>query len=419
MMNYRFVNTVFTGVCLAFPPILGSLVSFVWHGGALWCLFEVVSGRRPLSRDGTMRAMAALFAIYVLWNLLAFAVNFTTLHDARHLVPLVTYLLFPFSYSVWSISRKDDIAQAGLAACALACFGALALALYQFFALRIRAEGGAGNALVFAQVVAMAGSICLVGAIQIARWRLLLLAAFGAAVAAVVMSGSRTDWLIVFLDTVLVAILFHSRLRAIASVKVVLLALVVAAAVIVAFWPFVWVRVEELFRSWHEVNVKGEYDSSLGVRLALWQIGTDLFVQHPFLGYGMHRTTELMAQNGIEAGYSHFHNGFLTLLVQSGVVGALSIAAIFAIAAVTGVRVIANSSDRVEKLGAVILLLTVVTYMVAGMSNKLLGHDILDTMLMVYLIVGLYLAVGTSLAPEGAEPQRDEHHSEPVGHETG
>jgi O-antigen ligase len=265
----------------------------------------------------------------------------------------------------------------------------------------MRAEGGAGNALVFAQVTAMAGSICLAGALQSPRWRHLLLGAFGAALIAVILSGSRTDWLIAFLDTLLLAVLFRSRLRAIVSVKMVALALVVAAAVIVVMWPFIWTRVEQLLRGWNEVTAQGKYDSSLGIRIALWQIGTDLFTQHPIFGYGIHRADTLLVQDlfadyGIEKGYSHFHNGFLTLLVQSGVVGALSIAGVFVVAATTGARVSARSSDEVERFGAAILLLTVVTYMVAGASNKLLGHDILDTMLMVYLIVGLYLSVGKS-----------------------
>src|SRR5690606_6861915 len=117
---------------------------------------------------------------------------------------------------------------------------------------------------------------------------------------------------------------------------------------------------------------QGDYDSSLGIRLSLWHIGVDLFSQHPFLGHGAHRTAELIQQNGIETDYSHFHNGFLTLLVESGIVGALSIAAVFVVAAVTGISVIVKSSDGTEKFGAVVLLLTVVTYMVAGVFNKLL-----------------------------------------------
>lgn len=414
-MNYPAVNRLFTAVCFTFPPILGSLVSVVWHGGAIWCLFEVVSGRRKLSPDGTMRLIALLFAIYVFWNIVSFAVNFTTFSDAERLIPLATFLLFPFSYSIWSISDKDEIARACVVGSVIACYGAFLISLFQFYVYGMRAEGGAGNALVFAQVSAVAASIALAAALQgSGRRQILCLGAFGTSAAAILLSGSRTDWVVIAADTVLVLFIYRREAKALLSLRIAALVLGLAVVTVALTAPFIWQRVDMLARDWGAISAQDDYSTSLGIRLALWQIGAELFVAHPFLGYGMHTTAGLIHENlvshfGIGTTYSHFHNGFLTLLVQSGLIGMLSIAAIFVVAATAGIRTLRSHADRHRRLGAVILLVLVATYVISAGLNKLLGHDILDTMLVIFLIVGAYLAAGSSMP--GRETANDPPHA--------
>ena len=48
------------------------------------------------------------------------------------------------------------------------------------------------------------------------------------------------------------------------------------------------------------------------------------------------------------------------------------------------------------------LTILVSMYLVAGMANLIIGHDILDTVLMIFLIGGTYLAAGTSMLPSPA-----------------
>ena len=60
-----------------------------------------------------------------------------------------------------------------------------------------------------------------------------------------------------------------------------------------------------------------------------------------------------------------------------------------------------------RRLGAAILITLTATYVIGGLTGILVGHDILDAMLMAYLAVGAYLAAGTSMLPEeAADPQR-------------
>lgn len=410
-MSYPAVNAFFTATCFTFPPLLGSLVSFVWHGGAIWCCFEVVSGRRPLSRDRAMRIVSFLFLLYVAWNVLAYAADFTSLRDAPELIPLVTFLLFPFSYSVWSISNKHDIARASVIGSAIACYGAVLLACYQVFFLSMRAEGGAGNALVFAQVTAIASGICLAAAVERQDGlRHALLGAFGAGLVAIILSGSRADWVVIVANTAVVVLLYRKRLSSFANMKALVPALLVVV-VLMLLWPYIWPRIHQLFLDWRNLEASGDYDSSLGVRLALLQAGTELFLARPFLGYGIHMTSTLVhdylaAGFGVNVDYSHFHNGYLTILVQSGIVGLACVLGVLVTAGRCAIGAIRKGCGGHEKLGAAILLLLVVTYGLSGLTNKLLGHDILDTMLMVYLVIGLYLSQGSSIASRQNEAER-------------
>ena len=49
------------------------------------------------------------------------------------------------------------------------------------------------------------------------------------------------------------------------------------------------------------------------------------------------------------------------------------------------------------------LIAVATTYVVSGLTGILVGHDILDAMLMAYLASGIYLAAGTSMLPNETE----------------
>ncbi|WP_367715689.1 hypothetical protein AB2N04_16780 [Nitratireductor sp. GISD-1A_MAKvit] len=111
-MKYRNINRLFTLACFSMPPIVGSATSVIWHGGALCCVFEVVTGRKRLSTDRTMRWIAILMLLYVAANLVAFLANDPSWQRVYKLLPLATFALFPFSYSIWTIANRDEVAQA-------------------------------------------------------------------------------------------------------------------------------------------------------------------------------------------------------------------------------------------------------------------------------------------------------------------
>ena len=78
----------------------------------------------------------------------------------------------------------------------------------------------------------------------------------------------------------------------------------------------------------------------------------------------------------------------------------LGIGAMFALIAFLAVRSLNHGRDRMARLGGTLLLMLVVVYAGGGSVNLVFGHDILDTVFMMFVIIGLFLAQGTSRLPD-------------------
>ncbi|WP_297558054.1 O-antigen ligase [Nitratireductor sp.] len=410
-MQYRNINRLFTLACFSMPPVVGSATSVVWHGGALWCVFEVVTGRRRLSPDSAMRWIAMLMLLYVAANLVAFLINDPSWQSVYKLLPLATFALFPFSYSIWTISDRQEVAQAALAGAVIASFGALIFALVQSEFLGLRAEGGAGNALVFADVACLAGLVCLAGGLILDSKRtLVLLLAFAAAFGAVMLSGSRSVWILMIVLALLQLFIFRERVFTVlrvhvfALIGVAVLLLILTSGLIVSRFDALWLSVDKLLTG-------GDYNTSFGLRVALWESGLQLFRESPIFGHGMQNTSALIKEYvlrdfGIEVGFTHFHNGFMTIFIEGGIVAGCAVIAMFAVITVYAIKSLGNKEDPLARLGGAMLLMLAAVYAGGGSVNVMFGHDILDTVFMVFLIVGLFLARGTSRLTDADRAER-------------
>ncbi|TJV53565.1 MAG: O-antigen ligase family protein [Mesorhizobium sp.] len=401
------INIYFSNVCFFSPPVLGSVVSFVFNGGALWSVFLLGLGRRRFNIDRPMLFQTAAIYAYCAAMVLASIVNGTVPADLRLFLPLLTFLFFPVSYSTWSITAKTVLARIVVLASAAACFGALLLAVIQYYWIGTRAEGGAGNAIVFATVTCLAVTMSLAGALSgiEKRWKLLSLAAL-AGTLAVLYSGSRIIWLALLLSGLVV---FLINRRGLSGLKLTRLALITGGACLllaaIAF-SIIADRADFLFSDLDALATKNDHTTAIGLRVAMWEIGVKAFHDAPIFGHGISGSRALMKQGfhdqfGMDAGYNHYHNGFLTAAVQAGLLGALALAAIFVVAARNAARVLRLSIDPVERFGATMIIVTVITYLTGGLTGILVGHDILDATLMVFLVSGTYLACGRTVSPTG------------------
>ncbi|MET3580149.1 O-antigen ligase [Mesorhizobium robiniae] len=364
--------------------------------------------KRRFNIDQPMIAMTIAIYAYCGTVILASIVNNSIARDASHLVPLITFLFFPFSYSTWSISQKTTLARIIILSSMAACFGALLLAIVQYHWLGIRAEGGAGNAIVFATVTCLAAMACLAGALSdIEKAKSLLVGAALAGTIAILYSGSRIIWLAILIAGIAVLLIHRQKLRGKNALRLSLILGVVGLAIAAFVFQVQSWRVEFFRSEWAALTVHGDYTTSLGLRAAMWHIGLAAFRDMPLFGHGVGATPLLMKQGfqefGMVHGFSHFHNGFLTALVEAGILGAVALAAIFVVAARNAARVLRISSDPVERFGATMIIIVVVTYLTGGLTGILVGHDILDSMLMVFLVSGTYLASGRHMPPAGEQ----------------
>ncbi|ESY81450.1 ligase [Mesorhizobium sp. LNHC221B00] len=394
------INIYFSILCFFFPPVLGSVVSFVFNGGGLWSVLLIASRRRRFNIDPAMMALTVAFYAYCAANLAASIVNNAIVRDASHLIPLITFLFFPISYSTWSITQKTTLVRIIVLCSMAACFTALLLAIFQQYWFGMRAEGGAGNAIVFAEVLCLAVMVCVAGALSgVERHRTALICAALGGTIAIVYSGTRIIWLALLIAGIAVLLINQHRVRGRNVVR--LLLLVVAVGIVIAAFGFQTIsgRLDFLRSDLSALGSHGDYNTSVGIRVALWQIGLKAFREMPLLGHGVGATQLLISQGfqnqfALSLGFNHFHNGFLTALVQAGILGAVALAAIFVVAARNAALVLRNSSDPIERFGATMIVVAVITYLCAGMTGILIGHDILDSVLMVFLVSGTYLASG-------------------------
>jgi O-antigen ligase len=404
------INIYFSILCFFSPPVLGSAVSFVFNGGGLWSVLLVAAKRRRFNIDRPMVAMTVAIYAYCGAVILSTLVNNSIARDASHLVALITFLFFPFSYSTWSISQKATLARIVVLASMVACFGALILAVVQFHWLGVRAEGGAGNPIVFATVTCLSALMCLAGALSgIEKRRSLLISAALAGAVAILYSGSRIIWLAMLISGIAILLINWRKLNGKGSVRLLLTSAAIGIVIVGGGFHIISERADFLFSDWDALTTKGDHTTALGLRVAMWQIGLNAFRDMPLFGHGIAASRALMQQGfhdqfGMTRDFSHFHNGFLTALVEAGILGAVTLAAIFVVAARNAARVLRGSADPIERFGATMIVVTVITYLTAGLTGILVGHDILDSVLMVFLVSGTYLASGRQSELPGEGP---------------
>lgn len=412
------INITFSIICFFCPPVLGSAVSFVFNGGGLWSVVLLALKRRRFNIDRPMIAMTVAIYAYCAACVLASIVNNSIARDAPNLLGLITFLFFPVSYATWSITQKAALARIVVLASAAACFGALLLAIVQYYWLGIRAEGGAGNAIVFATVACLSVMMCLAGALSnIEKNRALLAFATLAGAVAILYSGSRIIWLAMLVAGIAVLLINRRKLNNRNAIRLLLIAGATGIVIAVVGLPIISERAAFLFSDWDALATKGDHTTALGLRAALWQIGLGAFHDMPIFGHGIAASRELMKDgfhnqfNMPSVGFSHFHNGFLTALVQAGLLGAITLAAVFVVAARNAAIVLRTSTDTIERFGATMIVVTVMTYLIGGLTGILVGHDILDSTLMVFLVSGTYLASGRqqalpepALTPQASQP---------------
>ena len=400
--NYVPTNHLFTFFCFSLPPILGSAATFVFHGGALWCLFAVIRNPNLLVKEPIVVRMTA--ALY----LVVFAYAFSTFWNGHwdrvvSLSWLWAFLVFPFSYSIWRIADPAALARIVTTACSLGAIGGFLICLFQYLAYGMRGEGGAGNALVFATVTTLAVAISFAAGLRTSGSRSVFhIVAAGAGVAAIILSQSRGVWPALLVNAAVTLFVMRRRFPAISMRHVGLTLLLLVPIAALFLWEAV-PRFLDLVKNYESMQ-GGNFQTSLGLRVLLWKTGLQAWEGARLFGLGggsiKEITHHLVLEGASPVQYTHLHNQFLTTMVEAGLLGLVGLVAVIVVPLVYAWKTLRSDKTDIQEMGALMLFSVLITFVTCGLTNIMFKQDIMDTVFITTVIIGILLCSGYSGAAD-------------------
>lgn len=385
-------------VVFALAALGGSVVTGLLVLTAGWALIYLVLGRLPLRRDPAIRAFSVVLVFYVgvsiLFFLLHYGENFASpLAEWRKFAPQLLFLAPLFLMQRLAVNPGQDLLVTLSRASTIGALMVLPLALYQGYVLLERAEGGSGNAIPFAMTCALLSMLslpCLLEADR--RWRILGALGFVAGYLCIFLSQTKG-----LMPAPLVAALvfggFFLRKRASRAQCVGAAALLLAVCVIGFYVSGSDQRFDDV-----SALVAGNEDVAWGtsytIRLDLWTKALNLIRSGLLDGHGIQNRRALITAAGYS--YSHFHNGFLTAMVDNGILGLVALVALLVAPFVIASRA---ALDSLYGRRLFIAFCLVTTYALGGMTNFIFGHDIYDAM---FLWIGTVIVVSTVVSTNAA-----------------
>ena len=375
--SMQFNTLAGVGLVGALAGAAGSFVTALLAISIIWALVLLSVKRIPLKfqRSDLWIAGPAIFFVLATTAsaLFGWRAGQSEVAVLKRLAPLLAFLFFPLILARLRTVEHAKLVDTFILGCAVCGLLALPLAIIQVGWYDVRAEGGAGNAIPFAMVCSFFGSLSLLNLLQQARWRQVLgLVGFAAAMVCLLLSRSRGLIPVPFIAVVMFLVMFpeqRARLRDGRALTLLLGLLAVLLAVASTQMDRLWLLIRSVF----DLD-PGAADQSTALRLEMWEHATRLISERPFWGYGLQNRRALMSE--IDLGYSHFHNGFLTTLVDSGAFGLFAVA-LLVMAPVLCVFV--NPSKACWKARLFIALMIATTYIVGGLTNFIFLHDIYDS----------------------------------------
>jgi len=234
-------------------------------------------------------------------------------------------------------------------------------------------------------------------------------------IVAIIFSYTRAAWLgIGVAGVVLVLVLLHIRFRW------VMLGVVVLVAMGLIFYQPIKDRMEKN-RQDSSTNMEQHLHSMTNIssdasnleRLNRWASAMRLFEEHPLVGWGpgtyqfvyapFQRASErtIISTNLGDRGTAH--SEYLGPLSEEGVLGMLSVLALFGYSVYLGLILYRRSKDREVRLMSLVITLGLVTYYVHGFLNNFLDTDKLSVPVWGYMAVLVALEVYNS----GEKPERE------------
>jgi O-antigen ligase len=392
-------NHVFIFAVAALAGIGGSVTTILLGASIVWAIISLSLKRFPPAFAVQDRFLIVPAVIYVLVQLVAMLINSDTglTPVLRKLVPLLPFLLFWLMLPRLRVSSGRSIFESFALGAAFCGILALPLAMWQGLVQHVRAEGGAGNALPFALICALFSVFSLLNLLSDIKWRKIVgFIGFVAGFVCLLLSQSRGMLPATVFAIVLFAVFFPATIKPWLNIKGALV-LAVVAVIVVWFGISSADRISDTIAYMTSENTTAT-DNSYSMRMDLWKHGYELIQQNPIFGHGIQNRRTLVEQIGLN--FSHFHNGFITALVDSGIVGFLSLVALLCAPLLAAVNAARDAFYRQRLFVAIVLTST---YIVGGLTNFIFGHDIYDSIfLWTALVIFISLPGSAEEKSEGS-----------------
>jgi len=207
--------------------------------------------------------------------------------------------------------------------------------------------------------------------------RLLKITVLIMSLAATWVSETRSSWMLLFVLLLVSPLLGNTTLKLRTRCAILLANVVVLAVALFVLWHTNPRFIEAMQDIQHFFN-GGIKDTSLGIRLQLWQASLTIFSEHPWLGIGSHNFRDalgLMAQRGIvtpfvAAGWGEPHNDFVGALANYGIVGFAAILLLYG-APTWWFAQRVNSTDTNQKTAARLGLLLCLGYATFSVTESM------------------------------------------------
>jgi O-antigen ligase len=370
----------------------GSIVTILLAVSAVWATLYLAMGRIAwVSRSG-IRLFCLAILVYVFVNIVFFGLNFgqsftSPLLEIKKLLPLALFVGAIPAMARLSLTPAEVLLRNVPRAAAMGALVVLPLAVYQAVILGQRAEGGSGNAIPFALTCAFLSVASLITLLdKDRRFHILGICGFFSGYLCIFLSQTKGLMPVPLIGVALfVAGQFRNRLR---------IGQVLAATLLLCAFVVVSVYASGSHHRLKEIGdlVTGssntELSASTSIRLDLWEKALDAIAEEPLTGHGIQNRRALIGEFGY--GYSHLHNGYLTALVDNGVLGIAALGLLLFAPLYIALTAEKNTLYAPRLMLAVALVLT---YSFGGLTNIIFGHDIYDAL---FLWGGMVIAVSAT-----------------------
>jgi len=388
---------VFTaGMCVLLLAVMGTSVRHV--SSAMFTIvfllgFSVIKDWKKLYRS--LSNMEKIFLLSFLLYTISGLLSFYNVDDSENFYKIFErYLRFTMIVPVYLllISKNRSLLNYLVLGAVISGPFMFAVALQHYLQYPDVPAKGYYHHIIFGQLAMLNVGIMLASILtrkQTRQVQILILMCMLCGIATAVLSQARGVWL-VFPVYLIVAFIYAFKEKRINTLhSVMFLAVIVLLAIFTPIGHLIQQRTAEGITEINRFYTQDQYVSSVGTRLAMWDIAIDVWEQHPVLGTGPGDfDDEVMAlqrkgdYQGMDV-HNSVHNIYIQALVGSGLIGLLALILVLLIAPL---RLFFDQVNK-DEAGRLAGIITIISFAIYGLSESWTLRLPAISIFLVYIVI--------------------------------